>query len=130
MSDSIPTPGTAPIPSRGRLLTGLRRGFVRRCPACGGNGLFSGYLRAASACPSCGLEVGEYRSDDAPPYFTIFLVGHIVVPAMLTAERWWHPPAWLHLAVWVPLTLALTLMLLPLIKGAVIGAQWALRVKG
>lgn len=130
MSESITTAGTAPIPPRNRLLTGLRRGFARRCPACGGSAIFSGYLKTIEACPSCGLAVGEFRSDDAPPYFTIFLVGHIVVPALLVAEQWWHPPAWIHLALWVPLTLALTLTLLPLVKGAVIGAQWALKVKG
>jgi uncharacterized protein (DUF983 family) len=130
MSESITKSGNAIPPPQGRLLKGLRRGFSRRCPACGEGGIFSGYLKAVATCSSCGLAVGEFRSDDAPPYFTIFLVGHIVVPAMLMAEKWWHPPGWIHLAVWIPLTLALTLMLLPLIKGAVIGAQWALKVKG
>jgi uncharacterized protein (DUF983 family) len=116
--------------SRAPLLGALKRGFTRRCPACGSRGIFSGYLKVAAACPGCALPVGEYRADDAPPYFTIFIVGHVVIPAVLTVERHWHPPAWVHAAFWVPATLLLTLALLPLVKGAVIGAQWAFRIKG
>ena len=56
-------------------------------------------------------------------------VGHIVVPGMLLLEQNVHPPSWVHMVTWVPVTLLLTLALLPPIKGAVIGAQWALRMK-
>jgi uncharacterized protein (DUF983 family) len=108
----------------------LRRGLTRRCPACGSRGIFAGYLKTATACPGCALPVGEYRADDAPPYFTIFIVGHVVIPAVLAVEQHWHPPAWLHVALWVPATLLLTLLLLPLVKGAVIGVQWAFGIKG
>jgi len=40
------------------------------------------------------------------------------------------PPIWAQLALWVPMTLAMTLLLLPRIKGAVIGAHWAASIKG
>jgi uncharacterized protein (DUF983 family) len=39
-------------PSVGTL---LRRGLRRRCPHCGGGGLFTGWLRLAERCPTCGL---------------------------------------------------------------------------
>lgn len=74
--------------------------------------------------------MGEFRSDDAPPYFTILLVGHVIVPAMLLLEQMQHPPEWLHAALWVPLTLVLTAFLLPRNKGAVIGVQWANQIRG
>lgn len=109
---------------------GLRRGLHLRCPACGDGPLFARYLKPHPACTRCGLQLAEFRADDAPPYFTILIVGHIVIPGMLLLEQIKHPPSWVHVALWVPLTLALTLLLLPRIKGAVIGFQWAQRIRG
>lgn len=124
--DSSPTPSTGSK----RWLQALKLGFNRRCPQCGQGRLFLRYLKVRPTCPGCGLALGSYRSDDAPPYFTILLVGHIIVPAMLLLEQTQHPPEWVHLALWIPLTLGLTLLLLPRIKGAVIGWQWAAAIKG
>ena len=109
--------------------TAVWRGARNRCPVCGEGRVFVGYLRIVDACESCGAPLGRLRADDAPPYFTIFVVGHIVVPGMLLLEQNVHPPSWVHMVTWVPVTLLLTLALLPPIKGAVIGAQWALRMK-
>src|SRR4051812_25587808 len=120
-------PETAP--PAGSFWKGLLRGIRRRCPQCGESDLFSRYVTVMPVCPHCGLNIDAYRADDAPPYFTIFVVGHIVVPGMLLLEQNVHPPSWVHMVTWVPVTLLLTLALLPPIKGAVIGAQWALRIK-
>jgi uncharacterized protein (DUF983 family) len=106
------------------LWTVLKRGFARRCPRCGRGALFMGYLTVNEACPSCGLVMEPYRSDDVPAYFSILLVGHIVVPGLLAVEKFFHPAEWVQLAIWLPVTLFGTLMLLPFIKGAVIGAIW------
>ena len=64
-----------------------------------------------------------HDQDDAPPYFTIFLVGHIVVPLMLWVEKDWMPDLWVHVLLWIPLSLILTFLFLPRIKGAVLGAM-------
>lgn len=109
---------------------GLRRGLRLRCPACGDGPLFARYLKLHPRCERCGLQLDEFRADDAPPYFTILLVGHIVVPGMLVLEQMQHPPSWVQMALWVPLTLVLTLLVLPRMKGAVIGFQWAQRIRG
>jgi uncharacterized protein (DUF983 family) len=124
--------GPEPLTSTGsasRLRT-LWRGLTQRCPACGEGHLFRRYLKVNDVCLRCGLAVGEIRSDDAPPYFTILLVGHIIVPSMLILEELRHPPEWVHLALWVPLAFVLTLVLLPRVKGAVIAVHWANKIKG
>lgn len=118
-------PATLPAPWR----PGLRRGIVGRCPACGVGRLFRGYLKPQPHCPRCGEDLLQYRADDAPAYFTILIVGHIVVPAMLMLEIAYHPSTALHLLLWIPLTLSLAILLLPRIKGALIGLQWALKVR-
>lgn len=106
----------------------LLRGFARRCPACGEGALFTGYLAVSDTCSACGLELHHQRADDAPPYFTIFIVGHIVVPLLLVVEKLWQPALWVHFVLWLPLTLILVLVLLPRVKGATIGLQWAFRM--
>lgn len=108
----------------------MLRGWRRRCPNCGAGPLLKGYLTVRAACPVCGEDLHHQRADDAPPYFTIFAVGHIVIPLMLVVEKLWQPALWIHFAMWLPLTVALTFWLLPRFKGAVIGLQWALRMHG
>lgn len=108
----------------------MRRGARLRCPACGVGRMFHRYLKVSDHCPQCGEALHHQRADDAPPYMTIFVVGHIVLPLLLFVERGWSPPDWVHAALWIPLTLMLTLAILPAIKGALIGLQWALRMHG
>lgn len=105
-------------------------GFTRHCPCCGQGQLFSGYLTVQSTCSSCGLELHHQRADDAPPYLTIFVVGHVIIPLMLAVEKIWHPALWIHFSLWLPLTLFLALWLLPRVKGTVIGLQWAFGMHG
>jgi uncharacterized protein (DUF983 family) len=109
----------------------LRRGLAGRCPACGKGKMFRAYLKVNDACPACGEDLFHHRADDAPPYFTILIVAHVVGGAMLTVEETASDlPLWLHFLVWPSLTLALSLVLLPIVKGALIAHQWALRMHG
>ena len=113
--------------AQSNLVTGLTRGFGGRCPQCGQGRLLRDYLKVVSTCPVCGHDNGQYPADDAPPYFTILIVGHVVVaPALCFSFIWTWPAGWV-LAVTLPAILAATLLLLPRVKGAVIGAQWAIR---
>jgi uncharacterized protein (DUF983 family) len=105
-------------------------GFRSRCPACGKGALFGRYLKVQETCPSCGEALHHHRADDAPPYFTIMIVGHVVVGAILPVERMYAPPLWLHAALWLPLTLVLALWLLPRVKGTIVGLQWAFYMHG
>ena len=108
----------------------MRRGWRERCPQCGRGRMYRSYLKVNDSCPDCGLELAGHRADDAPPYFTILIVGHIIVPLMLVLEQEMHPAEWVHMVLWLPLTLILSLTLLPRIKGALIGLQWAKRMHG
>jgi len=109
--------------------TALSRGWRGRCPRCGDGPLFGGFLKMLSRCPTCGLALEPFRADDAPAYFTIFAVGHIVVPLVLMVERYGNePPLWFHAVLWLPLSVLLALILLPRIKGAVIALLWTYRV--
>ncbi len=117
------TPGIWPLPP---LMTALGRGLKGRCPVCGKSPIFNGYLRVVTHCRHCAAPLGEVRSDDVPPYFTIVIVGHLIIPGMLILEQTEAPPLWVHIAIWVPLTLALTLLLLRPVKGATVGLMLSL----
>lgn len=108
----------------------LKRGWRQKCPACGTGALYHAYLKVNDACPSCGEALHHQRADDAPPYFTIVIVGHIIVWGILISEQLLTPPIWVQLAVWLPLTVILSLLLLPRVKGSLIGYQWANRMHG
>jgi uncharacterized protein (DUF983 family) len=111
-------------------LPAMLRGLRRRCPNCGRGRLMARYLKVVPNCPVCGEDLSHHRADDAPPYLTIVVVGHIIVPLILFVETHWPLPTAAHLAIWLPLTLILSLALLPAMKGAVVGLQWALRMHG
>lgn len=112
------------------IVTSMRRGFSLKCPACGQGELFRKYLKVVDRCAACGEEMHHHRADDAPPYFTIFIVGHVIIGGILSLETAYAPDTWVHLVIWLPLLLIMSLWLLPRVKGSLVGLQWALRMHG
>lgn len=108
----------------------MLRGARLRCPACGHGRLFRAYLKVVDTCPECREALHHHRADDAPPYFTMVIVGHIIVAGVLALEQAAAPPQWVHFALWLPLTLLFSLTILPHVKGSLVGLQWANRMHG
>lgn len=109
----------------------VRRGFAGHCPQCGEGKMFRAYLKVNDECPKCGEELHHQRADDAPPYLTIFIVGHIAAGMLMFAdEQWPQLDMWIHMIVWPLVAILMSLWLLPRVKGALIGYQWALRMHG
>lgn len=108
----------------------VKRGFLCRCPSCGEGRLFRAFLKPVDACAACGAEMHHQRADDFPPYLVVFIVGHIVVAGFMATDQWLKLESWQHLAIWIPITIALSIALIQPLKGGVIGLQWALRMHG
>src|SRR5690606_34818574 len=106
------------------------RGLRLRCPKCGEGRIFRAFLKVDDYCATCGEPLYHHRADDAPPYVVITIVGHIVVGAMVFVEKAYAHNLWTHMALWVPLTIFLSILLLPPVKGALVSVQWALRMHG
>ena len=126
MPDEFREPG---LPKRG-VGQAMLRGARFRCPNCGIGPMFRAYLKVNDHCPNCAEALHHQRADDAPPYMTIFVVGHVVIPLALIVERTWQPDYWVHAALWLPLSLITALSFLPVAKGALVGLQWALYMHG
>ena len=124
MSDATPVrwptaPGDAAL--RPGMGPALLRGAMGRCPNCGRARLFAGWLRQVETCPVCAAPLGRIRADDAPPYFVVFLVGHIVIATQVLLDGVLDLSLWTEAAIFLPLTLALALGLLRPVKGATVG---------
>jgi uncharacterized protein (DUF983 family) len=111
-------------------LRSLWRGLHGQCPNCGKARLFYRYLKVEPVCQTCGHDLDRYPSDDGPAYFTILLVGHlIIVPFLiLFAPMIWKAPVWVILPAAIIPVAIITLLALPVVKGAVIGVLYALDV--
>jgi uncharacterized protein (DUF983 family) len=106
------------------------RGFLMRCPACGEGHLMTSYLRVAPCCDKCSEDLSHQQADDAPPYFTIVIVGHVVIPLLWFVDRYYDPPMLPQIVIWPIIITALSLWLLPRVKGAIVGLQWATKMHG
>lgn len=106
--------------SRSPFITGLEG----KCPRCGAGKLFSGFLALAPRCSKCGLDFGFADSGDGPAVFVSFIGGFLVLAAALWTELRYEPPLWIHLGIFLPLTLIVCLGLLRPAKGLLIALQY------
>lgn len=102
----------------------LSTALLCRCPACGQGALFQGFLEVRARCERCHVDLSGQDSGDGPVPFIIFLVGAIIVGLALYVEVRFSPPVWLHLVVWLPLTIILVLGLMRPAKALMIAMQY------
>ncbi|MCP5036336.1 MAG: DUF983 domain-containing protein [Rhodobacteraceae bacterium] len=112
------------------LWPAIRRGFRRRCPSCGTGSLFKGYLKVRDDCPVCEEELHHQRTNDGPVYLTILVVGHIMAPLIWVFYKFFRPEPLLMASIFSVGTVALSLFLLPRLKGFMIAFQWAKYMHG
>ena len=106
------------------------KGMRGRCPSCGQGPMLRGYLKVRDTCPVCSEDFSPQRADDGPAYLTILIVGHVLAPFILFVYSTWRPEPWTMVTVFSIGTVALSLYLLPRIKGAFVALQWAKRMHG
>jgi uncharacterized protein (DUF983 family) len=99
-------------------------GLSCSCPRCGKGKLFQGFLTLRPHCEHCGLNYAFADSGDGPAVFIMFFAGAVVVGAALITEILFHPPYWVHAALWLPLIIVVTLGPLRPMKGLMIALQY------
>ncbi|SDW15266.1 DUF983 domain-containing protein [Litoreibacter albidus] len=112
------------------LKPALLRGWRRQCPSCGQGPMFSGYLTVRDECPVCHEPMSHHRADDGPAYLTILIVGHLMAPLLLWTFFEFEPDPLVVATIFTVGCVALSLYLLPRLKGAVVALQWAKRMHG
>ncbi|WP_343561459.1 DUF983 domain-containing protein [Kiloniella sp. b19] len=123
------TPNSPDITQEKRsVFNAMLKGAMKKCPSCGQSRVFSGYLSVNPVCSNCHENLEKIKAEDFPPYVTITIVGHIIVPMIFFFERNDPLGLWTQMALWPTLTLLLTLLIMPNVKGSIIGLMWALRL--
>jgi len=99
------------------------RALVGRCPCCGKGKLFRAYLKQVDNCSVCGESFAEFRADDAAPWLTIIVTGHIFLPLAFLIDLNFLP-VWMVAGGWAVFFAALSALLLPRAKGVVLAILW------
>ncbi len=125
MTHSPPFPRPRPP-----LGTTIARTLSGNCPNCGKGRLFRTYLKQVDRCAECDEGFGHIRSDDAAPWLTILVVGHLLMPVLLMVERENPWPMWFSMVLWPSIGLAMCLLMLPRAKALFVGLIWSMRAPG
>ncbi len=117
-------------PVERRVWPALARGWRRKCPKCGSGPILKSYLKVRDHCTVCRQNFSYHRADDGPAYLTILLVGHLTAPLLHIVFVTWRPEPLIMFTIFAVGAVALSLYLLPRLKGAVVAFQWARRMHG
>ncbi len=120
----------APQTDERALWPAIRKGFRRKCPNCGSGPLMKTYLKVRDTCTVCRQELSHHRADDGPAYLTILLVGHIIAPMLHITFVTFRPDPLVLFTIFAIGCVSLSLYLLPRLKGAIVGFQWARQMHG
>ncbi len=105
-------------------------GFKGLCPRCGQPHLFAGPVFStkvttfADRCSACGLDFTRFNVGDGPAAFQTLILGTIITIAAISVELTLHPPLWLQMAIWLPLTAIGVVYSLRIAKGALMAAEY------
>ncbi len=116
MSDPAPSAATPPA-----VVDVALKGV---CPRCGAPTLFRGWLKFADRCGACNLDFSRFNVGDGPAAFLTLILGTIVVAAAVMLEVTVHPPWWVHVLLWIPITTAGVIGALRVAKGALIAIEY------
>lgn len=88
------------------------------------------YLKVRDTCTVCREELHHHRADDGPAYLTILIVGHLMAPLLHISFVALRPDPLVLFTVFAIGCVTLSLYLLPRLKGAIVGFQWARMMHG
>ena len=112
------------MPDKSAAPSPFATGLACCCPRCGKGRLFKGFLSMADRCDVCGLDYAFANSGDGPAVFVIFVVSPLVIVLAVILEAMVHPAPWVHLVIWLPVTVVLCLLLLRPFKATMISLQY------
>ncbi|OSP54311.1 DUF983 domain-containing protein [Pseudoruegeria sp. SK021] len=112
------------------IKTAILRGLRCRCPNCGEGRILEGLLKVRPSCPACGEDFHHHRADDGPAYLTILVVGHLMAPLILAVFNIYRPDPMVLALTFSVGCVALSLALLPRMKGMIVAIQWSRRMHG
>ena len=126
---TAPTPEPSPPPASPGAAHAALAALRGLCPRCGAPTLFEGLASFATRCRACGLDYSSFNVGDGPAAFLIFIVGGLVVLLAILVELKFNPPFWVHILLWLPLTVVLVVGLLRFAKGLLLIVEYRNRAR-
>ena len=81
-------------------------------------------VKFADRCRVCGLDFSQFNVGDGPAAFLTLILGTIIVALAIALELAAHPPLWVHMLIWVPVTAAAVLGSLRVTKAWLLAAEY------
>ena len=103
----------------------IKAGLTGHCPRCDARTLFAGWVRFADRCSNCGLDFRGFNVGDGAAAFLILVLGAITAAAAIIVELKFSPPFWLHIILWPPIVLVLTIFSLRASKGVLLALEFS-----
>lgn len=113
-------------PDLGAAMRGAIRG---ECPRCSAITMFvggfpAGWVRFAPRCDKCGLNYDQFNVGDGPAAFLTLIIGTIITGLAIWFDLAVDPPFWVHVILWVPLTIVMVLGGLRIAKGLLLTIEY------
>ena len=86
--------------------------------------MFDGMLAFSQRCEKCGLNYSRFNVGDGPAALVTLVVGAITVGLAMWLQLSVEPPWWVHVLLWVPITLALVVGGLRLAKALLLASEY------
>lgn len=97
------------------------------CPRCGARTLFAGVARFAPRCRACGLDFSSFNVGDGPAAFLTLIIGTLVVILAVWLQLAAEPAWWVHVILWLPLTVGSVIGGLRVTKAALLWSEYRQR---
>jgi len=107
----------------------LRAALFGLCPQCGSKRLFATLGQFRESCPNCKLDFSAFNVGDGPAALLTMFIGALIIVLALLVDSAFRPPFWVHVVIWVPVTIGLTIMTLRMAKAALLAAEYKNKAK-
>ncbi len=102
----------------------LTTAFKHKCPSCGRGDIYERILEVKSKCNVCGQRLKDHDAGDGPVFFAMFISGILITSLAFFVEIYLMIPLVLHIIIWLPVTIGLSIFLLKITKSWLIAMQY------
>ena len=94
------------------------------CPRCRAKTLYGGVISFAPKCNACELDFSAFNVGDGPAAFLTLIIGAVISALAIWLQLRFEPPFWVHVVLWLPLTIFAVLAGLRAGKAKLLAAEY------
>jgi uncharacterized protein (DUF983 family) len=102
----------------------VRAALFGLCPRCSANTMFASVTQFSGKCANCHLDYQQFNVGDGPAALMIIPIGAVIITLAILLDVAVRPPFWLHVIIWVPVTIAMVVGFLRFAKAAMLTLEY------